>query len=431
MLRVLLELSRTPSRRYSLTVAHLDHSIRENSRTDAAFVRRLARRLGLKARIRRVNVPGHAETMGMGLEQAARELRYEFLLQAAAQAGADFIATAHHADDNAETVMHRLVRGTHLRGLAGIAPSRALGRVTVVRPLLRQRRNDLLLFAQARRLKWRTDHTNFDSAISRNFIRHQLLPLARTINCRVEDALLRLAQAAGEAEDYIESRAADLLDRAIDDLSARRIALCAKTLSSSHALERTWAARLALERLGAGLGAVSAEHLRALGDLADGGKPVALPGRWSARRRGAHVVIELPSGGSPASYELALVPGSPALLPDGRTVLCEPMDAPARLPRTRAGVEHVDAASLRGRLICRPRREGERLAPLGCPGSQSVSDFLTNLKLPPERRAHVACVHDGGGIVYLAPLRIAERVKITPATRRVLRISVSPPWPNE
>jgi len=160
-----------------------------------------------------------------------------------------------------------------------------------------------------------------------------------------------------------------------------------------------------------------------------------LPGGYVARRRGDELIIESeePRAATEDSPEAVVLscPGR-TLLRDGRVVACSvgPFDAAAfaRHCRDRPdGVELLDADRLSGQLLCRSRRDGDMLRPLGSAGRQSVGDFLTNLKLPDHRRRSVLCVCDDLGIVYLACLRIDDRVKVTGQTRRVMRIAIEPP----
>jgi tRNA(Ile)-lysidine synthase len=210
LLAVLRRLAAMPARGYRLTAAHLNHALRPDAQADADFVADLARRWGIPCVVGRREVAAEARAAGQGIEQAAREARYEFLTQTAKAAGASHVAVAHHADDNVETILYRVVRGTHLRGLAGISASRGLGDsgIALVRPLLERKRVEIEEFCRAEALAWCADSTNADTSYRRNFIRHDLLPLLRSrLNRRADEALLRLAQAAAGAEDVLSSLA--------------------------------------------------------------------------------------------------------------------------------------------------------------------------------------------------------------------------------
>ncbi|MFB3892114.1 MAG: tRNA lysidine(34) synthetase TilS [Phycisphaerae bacterium] len=485
LLEVLCELAVPGGRGYRLSVAHLNHQLRPDADADADFVADLARRRGLPCVIEKKDVAAHARQTGKGIEQAARELRYDFLRRAAITAGATIVAVAHHADDNVETILYRIVRGTHLRGLCGMPVSRELrpagkqerdeqepdgqsasatSSVVLIRPLLEVRRSEIEAFCTRRDLAWRTDSTNADVSYRRNFIRRELLPLLREkVSPRCDEAILRLAAGAQEVEEFLSAQAALALDKSRDShyflgdttseepIAGLRFSIDRTALAAQPPAIRTAAMRLALERLGAPMRSISAERLMELAALLDDSGPtaLALPGGWLARRDGPAVVIEPKSrdshhfsgdmagaknGDCPDFLEY---PGD-TVLPGGVRITCEvlPFDADAFAEHCRrrktgraaakageAAVEFLDADQVRGRLIARPRRDGDAFVPLGSPGRQSVSDFLTNCKLPAAARRSVLCVCDDLGIVYLAPLRIDDRVKVTPNTKRVIRIS--------
>ncbi|MCU0703649.1 MAG: tRNA lysidine(34) synthetase TilS [Fimbriiglobus sp.] len=187
-----------------VVVAHLNHQLRaDESNGDESFVAELAGQLGVAVRTHRVSV---AE-LGGNLEANARRVRYEWLKALTDEVGAGWIATGHTADDQAETVLHRLIRGTGLQGLRGIAPVRG----NIVRPLLWVPRDDLLAYLDSQGQSFRTDSSNADTAFTRNRIRAELLPLLRTFNPAIVNVLGRLSVQAEELFAEVESETADLL----------------------------------------------------------------------------------------------------------------------------------------------------------------------------------------------------------------------------
>ena len=432
LLAVLRELAPQALRGYRLTVAHLDHALREDSAADAAFVVDLARQWSLPCICERHDVAAAARDRGESIEQAGRTARYEFLRRAAAAAGADRVAVAHHADDNVETVLYRIVRGTHLRGAAGIPASRRLGNspITLIRPMLNCRRAEIEAFCRRAGLTWREDATNADTRLRRNFIRHEVLPLLRErLNPRADEAVLRLAAAAAEAESVLAELAAAALERAMREAGDDRVVLDAAPLAQEPPAVRACALREALERLGAPMRSVGADRIAELADLpcGTGSAGVCLPGGYEARREAGEVILERPPAPQPAADAVVLDLCGETILPDGRRVVCRmgAFDSAAFVRHCSdppGSVEMLDADAIRGRLLCRPRRNGDAFIPLGCPGRQSVGDFLTNLRLPRRHRDDIRCICDEAGIVYVAPLRIDNRARVTPRTRRVLHI---------
>ncbi len=436
LLAVLRALAAEPERQYKLSVAHLNHGLRQSAIGDALFVKSLAGKWSLPCVIEKCDCKARAAELGKGIEETARMLRYEFMRATAQRLGAVYVAVGHHADDNVETVLYRVARGTHIRGLAGIPASRKLAGsdVTLIRPLLGVRRNDIEAFCQACGLQWRHDETNANTNFKRNFIRHELLPMLRSgVNHRTDDAVLRLAEAAGEIDEYMSAAAEAVLRQAVLEQGETFIAVDTAAVAAQPPAIRKYVMRLALETLDAPMRMIGLERLSELAELfePDGLNAVSLPGGWIVRRNGQEVLVELNSNeklSGNAAVQLNC-PGE-TQLPDGRIISCkaEAFDRKnfeAHCKDRPAGVELLDADEIRGPLLCRPRKEGDSFVPLGSPGRQSVSDFLTNMKLPARRRDEVLCICDDLGVVYLAPLRIDERVKVGAETRRVIRLSVT------
>lgn len=200
-----------------LCVAHFNHHLRgDESRADEAFVVELCRSLGVSCEIGSADVDRVAD-LNDGLEAAARTARYKFLGHSAARLGARYVVTGHTADDQAETILHRIIRGTGIGGLRGMARARPLGpAATLIRPLLAVRRAELAAYLEDLGQPYRCDASNADTRFTRNRIRHELLPqLAEQFNPGVVDALLRLGALAGEVQTVVETIVADLLQRCV------------------------------------------------------------------------------------------------------------------------------------------------------------------------------------------------------------------------
>jgi tRNA(Ile)-lysidine synthase len=231
LLRVLARLKRGGTGR--LLVAHFNHALREAEATaDEQFVFELCRHLAIDCHVGRA--PGGGLQMrGDGLEAAAREARYQFLQATAEAAGARYVVTAHTADDQAETILHRVLRGTGVAGLAGIPRARPLGpAVCLLRPLLEIRRAQIEAYLAALRQSYRTDSTNHALELTRNRVRRQLLPLlAEQFNPAIVAALVRLGKLAAEAQDAIDDQAEALLDAALVSRSETSIVLDCERLA--------------------------------------------------------------------------------------------------------------------------------------------------------------------------------------------------------
>ena len=382
--------------------AHLDHGLRPDSRDDAAFCRRLCRGLGVAFRSARADVRGRAARAGGGIEEAARDERRAFLERVRAAEGADAILLAHTRDDQAETVLLRLLRGS---GSAGLAAMR--GRAgAVLRPLLRVSRADVLDHLAAHGLEWREDPTNADPAILRNRVRHELIPyLEARFNPAVRDALARAAS--------VLAAEADVLAGLADGLPLRRdgdaVVLSRRALAGAPPAVARLAVRRAV-REGGGLRAVSLEHVDAILDLAGrrapSGRRLPLPGGREAAVHFDEIRIAPARKAAEDYHQVLAVPGR-ASLPDGRTVVARPTRGPGPAA---VGVPE-------GTLTVRNRRPGDRVRAAG--REMSLRRFLMDRRVPAADRDRLPMVACGRTIVWIpgqrldAVARPARHVRLT------------------
>lgn len=281
-----------------VVVAHLDHQLRAGSSEDAIWVERLAASLGLPAIVERHDVAAQAGATGVGLEEAARRCRYDFLVRVAAEQNCQWIAMAHTADDQAETVLHHLLRGTGLPGLRGMPPARALGASTLVRPLLSVARAQVLDFLHRLGQPFLTDETNREVAYTRNRIRHVLLPALREqFNPRVEAALVRLSQQVRDVQELIDELAGELLHSALRESAPERVELDVAPLRTARPHLVREALRMLFVQQGWPRGQIGFDAWVELAELAQTAqvpKSLTLPQGITARYRRSVLTIERP-----------------------------------------------------------------------------------------------------------------------------------------
>ena len=278
-----------------LAAGHLDHGLRgQESRSDARWTAELCNQLNVPCEIAHEDIPAFARAAGLGLEAAGRRLRYDFLSAAAERAGCGFVAVAHTSDDQAETILHRIIRGTGLAGLRGMPRRRRLsGSVELVRPLLEIRRNTVREWLEAHGHGFREDPPNRDESYTRNRIRHRLIPLLEgEFNAQAVAAILRLGHHAAEAEDALSMLARRLLDQALLDRSTDVCRLDCRMFAQQPSYLIRVALRLLWEDLGWPLQAMGSAEWTRVADLvlADGGA-ATLPERIQVNRRGELLVI--------------------------------------------------------------------------------------------------------------------------------------------
>jgi tRNA(Ile)-lysidine synthase len=284
LLSVLGELARPLG--FTLVVAHLDHGMRGAAvSADARFVRGFARRRGWPAIIARADGPAWMSARGYSGEDGLRRLRRAFLVRAARQAGTDTIALGHTADDQAETVLLRLARGTGLTGLAAMRARR--GRI--LRPLLAATRLEVEAHIRSRRLRPRRDATNADPAYRRNYVRAEILPRLAHLNPRIGPALAGLARRAAALADWLAETAEEARAKAEESIGSRAgggIRLVASTLLRYHPIVRETVFAQAFRRLAGSGAGLTRRHLAALETLVVRGREgarVDLPGSLHAR----------------------------------------------------------------------------------------------------------------------------------------------------
>ena len=280
-----------------LTVAHLDHALREASKEDAAWVKRLANQLGFPVVVLRVDVGRRAAQTGDNLEQSARRARYDFLKTTARKAQAQLVLTAHTLDDQAETVLLRLLRGSSAEGLGGIEVVRALelgSNIQLGRPLISwARRSEVEDYCHLQRVEFRSDEMNENEEFSRVRVRKQLLPLMQSFNNRIVDALSRTATLLREDADVLSLEAEKLLATATvsPELNVNgNSSLNVKVVAAAPPALRRRALRLWLERERGHLRRLEMVHLVAIDRLltgVKGGRVAQLPdGGQVTRNRG-------------------------------------------------------------------------------------------------------------------------------------------------
>jgi tRNA(Ile)-lysidine synthase len=272
----------------SLAVAHLDHGVRgARGRADARFVAQAAEALGLPCTLGQIKAGGPDD------EASLRRKRHAFLARAARALACDAIALGHTADDQAETVLLRLVRGTGIAGLAAMRPRR--GRV--VRPLLAASRADVRAYLADRGLVAREDETNRDARYRRNAIRAQILPRLAHLNPRIGPALAALAERAAELQDFVQAQAAQALEQCAEAAPRGQIRLVARKLLAYHRVVREAVYVGAVRGLVGEGGGLTRRHLASLESMlirGIGSREVALPGPLTARLLRGRLCFQAP-----------------------------------------------------------------------------------------------------------------------------------------
>jgi len=407
-------------------LAHFNHRLRDGADEDERFVRGLARRWVLPLVSEGADVRSHAVRKKLNLEEAGRDLRYDFLRRAAARVGATKIATGHTMTDQAETVLMRLMRGTGLSGLAGIAAIVAGKPCPIVRPLLGIAGPDLRVWLAAEGISYREDPSNLDRRFLRNRIRAELLPeLGGRYEPRIVAHLARLAEIAREDDELLGAFVRELADEFIVR-KGRDAFLDLKTLPLLLPALARRVAREYLRELQGDLRDISYEDVGSLVSLGEG-KDLPLRKGLVLRREGDLVgrkKVRPPS----KAYEILWDGRGEVVVPEAGMAFrgtCRKAKAERSSFKNddRTGVD-LDAAKLDLPLVIRNRRPGDLYRPLGAPGRKKLKEILRAKGVPVAGRDRLPVFLSGGEIVWAPGLAVAEKYKVTRATETVFSIGL-------
>lgn len=410
---------------FAVEVAHLDHQTRGgDSAQDAQFVRELASALRVPFHLSTHPVAEEAAALGKSFEQHARDVRYAFLEQCARQQGCDALATGHHRGDVVETVMMRLLRGTTPGGLAGIPPVREQGGLKIVRPLIECDRALIFAWLEASGLPSREDSSNRDPRFLRNRIRHDLLPrLRHDYNPQVDEAVLRLAEAARVENDYVYRMAEKAFTRALNEQGALDRAFFAtlhEALQRRIVLLFAWrhGTDCPFERV------VDAVQFIGQGPVGNqfnlGGDRMLYNGRThteliSGRPARDDREVQLHCPGAVEAFGLRFTVQVLTTPPEGSlSQYCTPLR------------QVFDADTLGLPLSVRHRRDGDRFTPLGLGGAKKIQDYFVDTGVPLPARDVIPLLIAGDRIAWIVGHATSDLTAVRPETKSWIVVEVTP-----
>jgi len=416
-----------------LIVAHLNHRMRPEALEEAWFVQKMAEELGLPCVCESRDVLAYQRHARLSPEDAAGRVRYAFLRSTAARLGADRIALGHTADDQAETVLLRLLRGSGLKGLGGMPPVRGL----FIRPLIRVRRRDLLAFLHAQHLPFRQDPSNRQRLYTRNRLRLDVLPLLqRHYNPRLVETLCTTAELLAADEATLQAIVREYFDAARLPARPGEIRLRVDQLNECLPALRRRVVRQAIREVSGHLQGFTQRHIAAILALCTvtaGSKWLRLPCRLVVERRYdvLHIRKEPAAMVTPVVHPLP-IPGGCTIAALGLSVASEVIDHQVAFsaPFPRGNTAWLDAAAVGDDVWVRTRWPGDRFQPLGCPQSKKLKAFLIDAKVPRRVRDRLPLLVTERGIAWVAGVQIAEWAKVTPATRQILCVQVAQQAPE-
>ena len=430
-------------------VLHVHHGLRDSAERDLRFVQAYCRDRGIPFRAERVDAAGYAAEKGLSLEEAARGLRYAALQKAAQEWDAEksdgtacVIAVAHHLEDQAETVLFHLVRGSRLTGLQGMRPVN--GRI--IRPLLAVRRSDIEAFLAGRGTGWCEDESNEDTKYARNLLRREVMPLLETINARTCEHIARAAEEAAETEELLREETDRALRRCLrqsrgsagertkEGAGEPEIVIDIPALC---ALKPILARRVVYAAIAQAAGTkkdLQNVHVMDVLGLAKskGNGRISLPGGAAAQKSYDELYIYTAAQHSQAAASRHSAPVSEALPDDGRWPLeagayrCKLLSFDgdmAAVPRNQY-TKWFDYDKIGSFPIFRTRREGDRMTIEADGRSKSVARMMIDAKVPAGMRGKIVLPALGSEILWLPGGRISAAYMVEPSTARVLEITL-------
>jgi len=438
LLYAISALSRKNALKTELLCIHINHLLRATqSDSDEDFVIEQAAGLKLAIKTKRVNVREFAAHEKLSIETAARQLRIKNLIEIAKANNCSTIATAHQKNDNAETLLQRLSRGTGFRGLGGIWPKRIFhNEFKFIRPLLCVDRNEIIQYLQHKKLKWRQDYTNADCTYRRNYIRHRLLPqLQQDCDGSLVERLFELSESARGFYKLI-CRNADEIWLKVADCAGEKVTLDVKMLLAQPQPVIIELFRRGLKALGCGERNLSQFHYENLLQLArqnTSGRKIDLPGECAANTEYGKIIFSVPEINS---HSNELVDKSITLDIPGQTKfgrysieasvfqLNKENFKKFKAEKT-SFIEWFDFNKIKHPLFIRLRKAGDRFIPLGLSQEKKVGKFLTAARLPQNLRKQLLIVTDSEKIIWLWPIRTSEQTKVTSETRKILQLRIT------
>ncbi len=442
LLNLLFDVNRVKPSYSDIIVAHLNHSIRgKEADEDERFVNSLVKKFGFSIVTEKRDIKEIACDRKMSLEEAAREERYEFFESVATRVDANVIAVGHNADDNAETILHRIIRGTGIVGISGIRLKRNLTQdstIELVRPLLFTWRKDIIAYLNEKNLSYRVDSTNVERDKFRNKIRAELIPLLeKDYNPKIKKALVKLGETATQNGDFLSVKAnvlyeECLLDEGKIDEYFGEIVLDVYKLKKAPQILQQIIIREAIVRLKIPLKKISYKNYENILNIINSRKissnnvvkdylNIRIANNTLHLSKDKYYTEEV----SILDETVITIPGETKLTEINGMVIMEIRETKdgflEEFKRTKTKCdEAVDLDKIKMPLMVRTRMSGDRFWPLGSTGVQKVKDFFINNKVPVLERDTIPIITMSGKPIWIVGFRIDERIRVTKETKNIL-----------
>ena len=411
---------------FGLFLAHFNHGLRPEADEEENFVRETAGRHGVEIFAEKSDVAGYAASSRLGLEEAGRRLRYQFLYRAAVRAGAGRIATGHSLNDQAETVLMRIMRGTGLTGLAGIAPVAEYEDRKIIRPLINISRDEIERYLQEGGYAFRTDNSNLDRRFLRNRVRHELIPeLERHFGGNIAGHLARLAGLVREEEQILTELIQSVSSTMISG-RGKEAALDAGLLSLLPLPVARRVIREFLKEIKGDLAGFSLDDVDRISSLEEG-KETPVSGGFLFRREKQQIFLKKKKAARPGfglewdgNGEVRI--GETGFVFRG-TRISDPGKVEFKFDDKRRAFFDLDRLSFP--ISIRNAHPGDKYRPLGSPGRKKVNEMMRVRGVPVEERNGMPVFLCQGEIAWVPGLPVADGFKISQDTKTVFMVERS------
>lgn len=404
-----------------IAVAHFNHQLRgQESDDDEHFVIATAKKLGYECHVERAVTESVAEAQKLSVQEAARELRYAFFNRLRYSLGFDFIATAHNADDNAETILLNLFRGSGIHGMAGVPLMRK--DLSIIRPLLFASRSQIVEYAQASGLQFREDSSNRDIEYKRNFIRHHIIPLIQeNINPNLTTVLNRTSNLFNELEEYLNIISAEEIATVTTQTSSNHIVFDIPMLHTKPMFLQEYIIYQAIRKFTRLKIDFSTVKTILNISRAETGSTSSLTKDVFVSRNRNQLILSHKRVYKPFEYRIQI----------GQKYEFENFQFSSKIVEkaefnNNPNTEYVDAELVSEQLILRTWNNGDWFIPLGLNNKKKISDFFVEQKIPVYEKHAIPLLEADGNIVWVCGHRLDERYKISDRTKIIAKLEYHP-----
>ncbi len=408
-----------------LIVAHYNHGLRKGEdEEETLLVKNMAKLFNLPFE---TETASHLNAKDSSLEEMARDARYDFFTRISEKYNADRIALGHNLNDQAETVIMRLLRGSGPSGLAGIPPVREQ---RFIRPLIEVTREKIMSYLDEMDLKFAIDSSNTDPRFARNSIRKNLLPLMHQYQPNLLRHLEQVANISRDDDAYINQEAFKWIQNEANEISSSNISIPLQLFKELPPSLRSRVTRCIISKIKSNLLRIDYDHIQSIYNLAQSDKPqvsIDLPNNIRIKKSYDQLYFTVQNGDEDKQSEFCYIQNKSGMLDmkhNGETILFEEMDI--------YGISHcddplwsatIDADKIDYPLTIRSFQPGDKFVPLGMKGSKKIKDFFIDQKVPLEKRVSAPIVLTNDKVICICGFRIDERFKITSDTKRIMRIA--------